>query len=41
MITGLTVMAMPLAIVGNNFSMAWEEREMMQFVLQVQRRDYP
>jgi len=40
-ITGIILLAMPLAIVGNNFSMAWEEREMMQFVLQVQRRDYP
>ena len=26
MISGLTVMAMPLAIVGNNFSRAWEAR---------------
>lgn len=37
-ITGIILLAMPLAIVGNNFSMAWEEREMMQFVLQVQRK---
>ena len=26
MISGLTVMAMPLAIVGNNFCRAWEAR---------------
>ena len=28
---------MPLAIVGNNFVIAWEERATMAFVLQVQR----
>jgi hypothetical protein len=37
MFCGIILLAMPLAIVGKNFSMAWEERAKMQFVLQVQR----
>ena len=32
---GVILLAMPLAIVGNNFSMAWEERAKMRFVVQV------
>jgi len=34
---GVVLIAMPLAIVGNNFVIAWEERATMAFVLQVQR----
>ena len=36
-VTGVFFLAMPLAIVGNNFSKAWEERSKVQLILRVQR----
>ena len=36
-LAGVVLLAMPLAIVGNNFSKAWEERSKVQLILRVQR----
>jgi hypothetical protein len=38
MFSGIILLAMPLAIVGKNFSMAWDERTKMRFALKVHRR---
>jgi hypothetical protein len=35
MFSGIILLAMPLAIMGKNFSMAWDERNKMRFMLQV------
>jgi len=38
MFCGIILLAMPLAIMGKNFSMTWDERTKMRFVLQVRHR---
>ena len=36
-LAGVVLLAMPLAIVGNNFSKAWEERSKVRLILRLQR----